>query len=81
MYSVFYSNEKGFFQLRTDFDTQEMAEYFIQSKNFQKGILKFQFMLKDGKELISGTPLKNDPEHFKAAMRFALEIPKTDYSL
>lgn len=80
MYSVFYNEtQNGFFQLKTDFKDIEEAEMFIQSDAFRENKLKFQFLLKEGNQLIKGRPLKNDEEHFRQAMKFAVDIPKSKY--
>lgn len=80
MYNVFYhETENGFFQLKTDYSSIEEAEMFIQSDYFRSNKFKFLFLLKDGEELVKGTPLKNTKEHFRQAMMFALDIPKTQY--
>lgn len=80
MYTVFYyEGQKGFFQLKTNYPTHAEAEMFIQSNYFQCGHLKFLFLLKNGKTLVKGTPIENSQHHFDNAMRFALDIPRSQY--
>ena len=80
MYTVYYhEGQKGFFQLKTDYPTQAEAEMFIQSNYFRCGQLKFLFLLKDGKTLVKGTSIENSQQRFDNAMRFALDIPRTQY--
>ena len=81
MYSVFYNaGAQSFFQSRTDFPSQKLAEEFLNSRLFIFDGYHFDFMLKNGKELIQGKPKENTAKYFQAAMKFAVEIPITAYN-
>lgn len=80
-YSVFYNTGKGsFFQSKTDFNDLETANTFIGSNLFTVEGFSFDFMLKDGKKLISGNPTQNNEKYFNDAMMFAIDIPFEEYT-
>lgn len=81
MYSVFYnSGPQSFFQSRTDFPSQKLADDFLSSRLFVFDGYHFDFMLKNGTELIQGKPKENNLKYFQAAMKYAVEIPISAYN-
>lgn len=82
VFSVFYNaGRRSFFMCKSDFKNIETAEKFLASELFLTHGYQFDFMLEDGKTLLKGTPMENNPKYFRDSMLFAIDIPYQDYKL
>nr|WP_298935694.1 hypothetical protein [uncultured Dyadobacter sp.] len=75
---AFYMPKGSMFQAQTLFDNLALAEQFLSSDLFSKHGFRFDFLLKNG-ELLKGTPRENSKKYFQSALKFAIDIPLSEY--